>query len=635
MGRWRSWLARMHDTHEVTGSNPVRPIQSSFHDQGHGVPVVQSGQCPPDQCPPDQCLSDQLSPGSPLAIADGLTLTARRSLAWAAIVLVLAGVIGRLMAPSDLWDQAQPRTVAYTADILVHGGASWLLPIDADGLGATKPPLYNWLAVPFVAFFGRANEIAHRLPSLLALLATLSLVIVVGERVARGVGWLAALMLVASYPMLKLGTIARPDMVLVLLLLVGFLAGTRLLGRGIIADPGQLTRRDRWHLAWQAVFWCSVVAAAWTKGPAALLPPLYVLAAGRVIGGRFAASNAVGWWWGIPALAAIAAWPLAVWFIDADHLVHRLWDQEFMGRVAGSGSEGGGRGWRGILTGLPAMPAYFMLRFGPWSLVTIAAIAAINRIGWTRRGDRERCDDAGIGTESGARRWSVRVTSSELLLRGAVVWIALVLLLFSLSSGKRADYIAPAYPVAALIAAWWLVGAIATREVRERRRAMVATIAVGGVVVTTVIVVAWVSSPLDRGGPQALLEIDRRVRAERRELLDARLPTPIVAIGVPAEHLPATLATGRPCDSNLAAVIALIDSGGPALVLYDRTNLDGEIAARLHSVESGDRLARRWSVDVPWKSRDGLPLRNVSCVAVLTAPKFDGVHVPMPVLSPP
>jgi len=27
-GRWRSWLARFHDTEEVTGSNPVRPIES-------------------------------------------------------------------------------------------------------------------------------------------------------------------------------------------------------------------------------------------------------------------------------------------------------------------------------------------------------------------------------------------------------------------------------------------------------------------------------------------------------------------------------------------------------------------------------------------------------------------------------
>ncbi len=30
-GLWRSWLARMHDTHEVTGSSPVRPIESSVH----------------------------------------------------------------------------------------------------------------------------------------------------------------------------------------------------------------------------------------------------------------------------------------------------------------------------------------------------------------------------------------------------------------------------------------------------------------------------------------------------------------------------------------------------------------------------------------------------------------------------
>ncbi len=33
-GDWRSWLARMHDTHEVTGSNPVSPTSMPAQPQG-------------------------------------------------------------------------------------------------------------------------------------------------------------------------------------------------------------------------------------------------------------------------------------------------------------------------------------------------------------------------------------------------------------------------------------------------------------------------------------------------------------------------------------------------------------------------------------------------------------------------
>src|SRR5438093_3864752 len=32
-GRWRSWLARLYDTQEVRGSNPLRPIQSRLNNR--------------------------------------------------------------------------------------------------------------------------------------------------------------------------------------------------------------------------------------------------------------------------------------------------------------------------------------------------------------------------------------------------------------------------------------------------------------------------------------------------------------------------------------------------------------------------------------------------------------------------
>src|SRR5438046_7644326 len=55
----------------------------------------------------------------------------------------------RVIAPSALQRFDQPRTVSYTADIVVNG--RWLLPRDMFGHVATKPPLVNWMAVAVVA----------------------------------------------------------------------------------------------------------------------------------------------------------------------------------------------------------------------------------------------------------------------------------------------------------------------------------------------------------------------------------------------------------------------------------------------------------------------------------------------------
>ena len=50
-GDWRSWLARMHDTHEVTGSSPVSPSQF----KSRRIPEVgcsRPGECESKDSPP-------------------------------------------------------------------------------------------------------------------------------------------------------------------------------------------------------------------------------------------------------------------------------------------------------------------------------------------------------------------------------------------------------------------------------------------------------------------------------------------------------------------------------------------------------------------------------------------------------
>src|SRR5687768_14207951 len=83
-------------------------------------------------------------------------------LLFATVLLVFAG---RIFGPSDLHDKSQPKTVAYTADVVLHG--RWMLPRDMVGGPARKPPLYNWVGAPFVAVLGY-HEWVLKIPAMLS-----------------------------------------------------------------------------------------------------------------------------------------------------------------------------------------------------------------------------------------------------------------------------------------------------------------------------------------------------------------------------------------------------------------------------------------------------------------------------------
>src|SRR5262245_54482471 len=94
-------------------------------------------------------------------------------------------LVGRMLGPSDLWDQTQPRTVSYTTDMRIHGGSHWILPIERGEVPATKPPMYNWLAAPMVRWLGFNNEIAHRFPSIVAICLCWLIVVRLGNSIDR------------------------------------------------------------------------------------------------------------------------------------------------------------------------------------------------------------------------------------------------------------------------------------------------------------------------------------------------------------------------------------------------------------------------------------------------------------------
>ncbi|MHC5022539.1 MAG: hypothetical protein ACYTGG_01330 [Planctomycetota bacterium] len=363
--------------------------------------------------------------------------TRRRALVVASMAALVWVILARVTGPTDLWEQAQRHTISYTTDILVHG--RWILPRERGEVPATKPPLYNWLAAPAVRGLGFASEPAHKLPSLVALALCWLLVVRVGRRLDPeddAVGWLAGIAFVANYLIFKLGYLARPDMLLTLWIAAGWALATSI----IVEDDGDEGGSSRWRAFRPLAFWLCVGLAGLTKGPACLVLLAYVLVAARPLGGSWRTFRRFGWWWGVPlGLGVPALWIAGAWSIDADHVRDQLWLNEIWGRITGAGPEGSAEKHVSWIGGLPYMPSYFLLRFGPWSVLALATMVDLVR----RRG-RGR-----------PRTWR-RTGPAGRRLAGAATFVLIVIGLFTLSTGKRADYLAPAMPAAALLAGWWL-----------------------------------------------------------------------------------------------------------------------------------------------------------------------------------
>jgi len=236
-------------------------------------------------------------------------------------------------------------------------------------------------------------------------------------------GLLAAMIWLTSYPTMRQIYLARPDMLLCAFLMGAWVSGTR-----------AMEQRGLW--GWALTFWICVAGATLTKGPAALLPVLYVILASKLIFGSFASLNRLRWWWGVPLLAGL----ILAWFIPA-YLRYRehVWEVMIRGEITRRITEGGPER---ITVPAYQMVVWFIKDFTPWSVLVLLALVA-------------------------TRRWM------KSPLGPAILWLLLGLLFFSCSGGKRADYLAPLYPQASIIAAVWLVGALSQLHTPAWRVAMV------------------------------------------------------------------------------------------------------------------------------------------------------------------
>jgi 4-amino-4-deoxy-L-arabinose transferase-like glycosyltransferase len=361
------------------------------------------------------------------------------------------------IADRDLWSSHEGRAAQDAQTIL--SDHRWGIPRLFDGkMELQKPPLYYWLVAGTAALRGgQVDAWSVRLPAAGA--AVGCVVVVFGLGLCRGrwlAGGIAASMLATALHYTWLARIGRIDMPLtfaIALALAGFYLG-RQRGR-------QQSARGSW--GWFLLAYVAGAVAALLKGPIGLILPAGVAAAyllselrmqssgvsgsaappGRWHGRRWLRlAHELGLWWGLPLLLVL----ILPWYIWADIQTNGKLVEVFFWKHNFERGFGGGS--------LSAHPWWFYgprLAFDllPWSLLLPAAAWLLVRRGWWRN-DEE--------------------------VRFGLIWLVAMVCLLSCSRFKRADYLLPAYPGAALF-----LGGIAERCYREFKYRRIAAVGFGSI----------------------------------------------------------------------------------------------------------------------------------------------------------
>ncbi|MDB5325457.1 MAG: glycosyl transferase [Phycisphaerales bacterium] len=344
---------------------------------------------------------------------------------WAAVlctVAVVAIVLGvRWFGPHDLYEKDQPKTLAYTADVIRNG--RFALPRDVIYQPATKPPMCNWVAAAVVKTTGVWTEWTLKSPSAIGVIATGAIVFgMARRRLPRGdaaalivpllaVGiWFTFGSNIRHGSVLRMSYLARPDM-----LLCAFLTGA---WACFTLAVEKRTAREACRFAIGG--WLCVTAAALTKGPAALMPIGFAFiyaAVARPEGVSVWRSYAKLW---IPVGLPIVLICVGGWFAlaarqDPTHVRQVIWGAEVAGRLMEKSPEGFQSKWYESIM-------WFVTKAQPWGAIAAGGLLASALVPRFRR-------------TAGA----------------AALYLLIVLIGLSLPAGKRMDYLLPAYAPAAVL----------------------------------------------------------------------------------------------------------------------------------------------------------------------------------------
>jgi 4-amino-4-deoxy-L-arabinose transferase-like glycosyltransferase len=335
-------------------------------------------------------------------------------LAFTAVLVLAAG-----MGLRDPWPTDEPR-FALVAKQMVESG-DWLFPRRGDELYSDKPPMLMWWQAAFYTLFGEWR-IAFLLPSLLASLGTLWLVYDLGRRLwTRRVGLYAAWGLLFALQFTFQGRKAQIDPLVVFWI--------TLANYGLLRHLLQGPQWRMWALGWFAAGLGTITKGVGVLALLMVLPALVASLRGwpRV---RLHARDARLWLGPLAFLAAVSLWLLPVLVVALDHpdAAYRSYlDKILFLQTAGRYT----KSWD------HHQPVWYhvSVMLTLWLPTAFALIWAVPA--WRRR---------------------LRRRDPRYLL--PLAWWALVILFFSIPSGKRDVYIMPALPMMCLALAPLLPGIV-------------------------------------------------------------------------------------------------------------------------------------------------------------------------------
>ena len=365
-------------------------------------------------------------------------------------VLVLAAVLFLwFLGAHDLWAPDEPFFGEGAREMLSDG--QWLVTHVNGVVNSHKPPLFFWLIAVFSLPLGAVNEFTARLPSVLAALGTLVLIMRLGRRwFGPKTAALAGVLLATTYMFWDKARWSQIDALLCFLIWVALSAFEA--WRSGDADG----RRAG------ALFWCAAGLAVLAKGPVGLLLPLGIvvvaLAIERDLGSLRRFAPVVG---PLVFVLVTGAWALAA----------TLWgpsDYSVLGALREHFVERGMHGMHHV------RPFWYYAERLPLSLLP-----------WT-----------GLLPGALVVAWRNRRRSAGLRL--ALVASVFVVVFFSISTEKRDLYVLPALPAFALMMSVLVARVSPWRdEVDEiadlsRRWVTVGQLVVGGLFVLVALAVPFV-----------------------------------------------------------------------------------------------------------------------------------------------
>lgn len=314
----------------------------------------------------------------------------------------------------DLWSSHEGRAAQDAETILEDG--HWGLPrlFDPKYVELQKPPLYYWLVAGIAAIRGeRVDSLAVRLPSALSALGCVLLLFWFGSRQGRTwAGLLSALILATAVHFTWLARIGRIDMPLTFAISLTLICFYR----------GLLQKSWRWFLPAYA----GLAVAVLLKGPIGFVLPGVVAASWLLLEAElpppwrvrswFSLAHRLGLWWGIPLILIIAG-PWFFWAASqtGGALEKSLWYHNVVRAVGGTE----GMRARPVLFYIPRLAVDFL----PWSVLLPVSVWYVFR----------------------QKLWRADPEA-----RLGLVWMVSMMAVLSCVGFKRADYLLPAYPGAAM-----------------------------------------------------------------------------------------------------------------------------------------------------------------------------------------